>query len=1800
MDSGERSGEPGRSAQPGSDNSSNVGGRGTTSLSALFRHVLRSSFAQDSKSGSSPPPGISGSDITAAVDSTPASRNASHTATYLAMSQQQQQQQNSALETSRAHTECPDSYSTHSVAGSVDTCANLVRSDAVLLAHDHAGLLDKTTSLPDRLDALQSLTFELSTSSVTNIGELWKLLRDIVEFAFDNNIDDELMLRARILILALLASIAKSSPQDHDFGGNAKKTREEMLSVIAKAEGWTETALALQCAAWASDNGHCLTGDPSDWFERTQRWVRMTAHAQYAETPQIEPLEVETIAAHGALTASLDFLSSLVAIEYPVLDPSAVSDAASWLCEHASQPRLVAEDGIEAVSWTWTEPEHLNGVLQFLKTVITYGAITQDVLLPGIMLLCTTTASISECNDLCCEIIRILFTSCYMRDTLLSMNRILHKGNTLLNVLPFYKMPSMTPYQYAVNGMVYFITQVMDTGPTGFQFSLRTGNCLPVLHKAAQHMHPRVLRLIFPYLCRVVNDDRVDSMLSDDWAVLISILEDTVDCRLSDRYDGDAEDASEKENSLYEDEGEQPTLAYLYDYALQSIVGVFRRSDSPTPLSLIELLYRMRTVLNDELAQSMLQFIDARGSLRPGSSDWLETLNEMMHLYYFDRARSVALRRYVVRLCGKVFAESVDVYSSDIERVPIVISVFEQLHLEVDDKIVGHVLEMLSSSLRKAIRSDLFSSIVSAAARAATEPTYCRTRNPQQQQQKPQQQQQQGRRHQEKGIANAEESAVTQQTVHGHQPMLVLSEPVDDSSAVKDERTYPSYGRISLLISCLLSVFEWRITTADALIERDYAQWATDTIKLTNLLLDLLESEHTFQSVMRKILTVFMRLHSDSNMNLYVLSPDRDTVVDQRVSLNENARIKLWKPDLSDRDGASDDAKGDDQNDMDSTIAGSRNNTTTRAIAAAIAAKVKPTVCNKGVPFPVARYVNILLSLFQTNTNIETYYVLCEGLMHQLGNTYLFGVCGEETTNLLSYLISHLKSDVCGQDTRSRVSADDKTKILTHAYGLMISIMNQKDFLTRELEDLLITAFRDGLIVTSGVTASSQTCLHALSVGMLELPPAMIRSLSSTLQQLAKIYSAGKLSVHLIEFVSSLSRERVLHANLRSQDYRMLFAVAINYIRFHNNQRRREANLSIGLPIGSPIDSSSNNSNMSSRASSSHRRQSSSAVPGAASSIIASRNDTMKELALGQYVLVMAYQVISVYYLSLNPGLKAETVDHLILGLLQSNYSHSGLDESNEVCLDMILHNYKRTSNDVLGQADAAVKEDFGPVIERSWMQHNGVVTIRAQKDGPLAQIMVRSPSGSSSRIVNLPEEVMKKQAERSKLPQSPTSPMANPSFKPPAASLAPSSPANMISRGRNISRNRRLHSLVISGPSGPGTDTDTLPVDSVCKLLRGELVQQSGSLIRAARLPIKFGPAPCLAQEFIAAYQGLQNIDPPMHLPTHVETIARSLRVFDTTSTIDTHKVSVAYVGPGQTTEYEILLNQQGSPAYWAFLRGLGNITRLSETKGFSAGLDTSGQDGDGRYTITWRDLVGKLVFHVGTLMPAQKGEQEKILRKKAHMGNDYVHVVFNESGKEYDFETIYTQFNFVQIIVTPVDGQTSVQEDTSAWSQSDPAYNVPKFEQLYKVKTQVNPDVPFVGPAMEPKLLALSALPLFVRSVAIHAALFSQVFSNSNIVDTHATEFISPWRARLRIIKRIRLHMLSEAKKAMASAAQQQQQQQNTDSSSGAGGMAQPKPQAALDEFGEVVSNPSDAKTASQALGFLIKDLETFYGRM
>ncbi|KAJ2417636.1 Tuberous sclerosis 2-like protein [Coemansia sp. RSA 2530] len=1665
--------------------------KGSSGLSNFFRNVMPSAFTYDNSDAASASRGIARTGTTDDAAAYPSANLATA---------EQQQSSPPPPQPPKAHSHAA-ALEDGSAAPSDEASADPEPVDALTLFKEHALTADIDPPLDARLIALQALVAGVEGRRAINITGLWRALSDTIDHAFANAGDGEQGEAAdrsqrealREAILCTICALASQKPDEACFGeGGSAQTREKMLGVLVLAEGLREVSLALQCVVWLSNDAQSLPGDSNDWLERMAAWITLLARHFYSDDPVGVLSPVTSESSHTSLTAAIGFLSLIISVEYPLLKSDRVSSIALDLFIQITRARPVNVDGSEEVAWVWNEPDHIYGVLFLLKTIIKYGALTQEELSYGVLLLCTAV-NIIICKDLCCQITFTLFTSSYMRDTLLSMNSILSSGNTALNSRHIQGVSSTTLYEAAVNGIVYYITQVMYTGPTGFQFSLRTGNCLPVLDKAAQCMHPGVLRLTLPYLCKVVNDDRAESMLPEDWNAVLSILMTTADCQLVGFCDGDVSEGA-------------PKLAHLYDLALQSVVGFFSRGDSPAPAELVKLLFKLRDILPDKVAQSMLRFIEVSGSLRPGGVSWTTQLEELMHLYYFDRSRSIELRRHMARLCASIYSEAAEMSMADFGTMPIVVSALEQLHLETDDVVVTSVLEILSMLLKRANDSTMFRDTLEYAAMAAAEPEYYHEikLSPLSKAQ----------------LRSTGDISPTHSRPYWQDfPPLPPAELTEKCSPRKDEREFASHFRITRTVRCLLKVLEWRLTTTDSSSAERYAQHGADSVELANLLLAFLESWNAFPSVQRDILSLFLRLHADSDLKIYVMDPGQDTVMDQRVSLHESARLRLAPP------------KGDDSCSTDAASDKSPSNTLA-----------------KEALFPIKRYVNALKVLFVTNADIETYYVLCRGLSIQLGNPYLFAVCGLEIRALLLFLVGDLKSDTVkyGQTSGARSSAADKDTLSACTYGLLLCTMHYKSLMTRHHQDQLIDAFNDGLTVTWGAQATPKICLHALTVGMLELPSATGRRLPHILQQLAKIYSKDELSLHLVEFVSALSRETSIHVFIRPQDYRMIFAVAANYIRLHNEQRRRKAAIAPNAASDVP-------------------RPDTSDPP---------TNELVKELARNHYVLILAYQVIDFYYLSLSPKVRAEIVNSVIAGLLMSNYDRSCLDELNEVCLDMIVLNLnqpigKENADD---QADKHVPMDLGPVVERSWLHHNGIVTIRAQTGGPMAQITVRSPSWTTSRGVNLPAELAKKHAERAEsfVGSPPVSPVA----ESPTSSLGPSS--RSLTRGRSMGHGRRAIMSTAQGPGGAYPEPDMLPLDSIAKLLRAELAPQHG-LASGKQLPLRFGQAPCLAQEVVTAYQGLQHIDPPTLLPVRSEVIARAIRNFDTTSPTDAYKICVIYVGPGQTTEREILLNQQGSPAYWDFLRGLGKIERLSGMKGFSAGLDTSGQDSDGRYTIRWKNLISQLTFHVGTLIPAQEGKQEQFIRKKAYMANDYVQIVFNESGRDYEFDTIPSQCNYVQIIVTPVDGRISSTEEHAQGVPYEYVSDDAGFVQLYKVQTQVNPDIPFAGPAMEPKILTLKALPAFVRSIGIHAAILSQVYTCYNIADPTVGQFVSPWRSRLWSIKRIRLSAQREASVRSPTAA------------------------APYDAsvFGDIPEDPAQLTTASQALGFLLRDLDLFYSQ-
>ncbi|KAK1210628.1 TSC2 protein, partial [Pygoscelis papua] len=238
-----------------------------------------------------------------------------------------------------------------------------------------------------------------------------------------------------------------------------------------------------------------------------------------------------------------------------------------------------------------------------------------------------------------------------------------------------------------------------------------------------------------------------------------------------------------------------------------------------------------------------------------------------------------------------------------------------------------------------------------------------------------------------------------------------------------------------------------------------------------------------------------------------------------------------------------------------------------------------------------------------------------------------------------------------------------------------------------------------------------------------------------------------------------------------------------------------------------------------------------------------------------------------------------------------------------------------------------------------------------------------------------------------------------------------------------------------------------------------------------------------------------------PLLLPN--ETFERSVQLLDQIPSYDTHKIAVLYVGEGQSNnEIAILSNEHGSYRYTEFLTGLGKLIELKDCqpdKIYLGGLDVCGDDG--QFTYCWHDDIMQAIFHIATLMPTKDVDKNRC-DKKRHLGNDFVSIVYNDSGEDFKLGTIKGQFNFVHVIITPLDYDCNL------------------------VTLQCRKDMEGLVDTSVAKIISDKNLPFVARQMALHANMASQVHhSRSNPTDTYP----SKWIARLRHIKRLR-HRLRE----------------------------------------------------------------------
>ncbi|KAH1016696.1 hypothetical protein HUJ04_007876 [Dendroctonus ponderosae] len=233
-------------------------------------------------------------------------------------------------------------------------------------------------------------------------------------------------------------------------------------------------------------------------------------------------------------------------------------------------------------------------------------------------------------------------------------------------------------------------------------------------------------------------------------------------------------------------------------------------------------------------------------------------------------------------------------------------------------------------------------------------------------------------------------------------------------------------------------------------------------------------------------------------------------------------------------------------------------------------------------------------------------------------------------------------------------------------------------------------------------------------------------------------------------------------------------------------------------------------------------------------------------------------------------------------------------------------------------------------------------------------------------------------------------------------------------------------------------------------------------------------------------------------------DAVNRAVNILDNIPPYETHRVGVLYIREGQVNnEMEILKNQFGSLRYMKFLQNLGTLVKTSDVDPqLLGGLDGT----DIKFAYIWQDDVVRVSFHVATMMP-NKDSDPHCNNKKMHTGNDFVNIVYNESGEEFDMKTIKSQFNFASIIIQPLD------------------HNINRV--VVKIKDDLK-DLAVVG--NDAKVVSDENVAILARQLALHANLASLVARS--LKNSPNDPYASNWLERLRRIKNVRKKVLDENK--------------------------------------------------------------------
>ncbi|KAJ7584915.1 hypothetical protein C8J56DRAFT_949352 [Mycena floridula] len=701
---------------------------------------------------------------------------------------------------------------------------------------------------------------------------------------------------------------------------------------------------------------------------------------------------------------------------------------------------------------------------------------------------------------------------------------------------------------------------------------------------------------------------------------------------------------------------------------------------------------------------------------------------------------------------------------------------------------------------------------------------------------------------------------------------------------------------------------------------------------------------------------------------------------------------------------------------------------------------------------PISLYFSALIDIIEIEQSWDILsYVLCH-LPAQLSNKHL--LCGPKCRAVIARLLTLLCQGILGGQLAASVQTWPNGLKIRDAHGLAYHILSVLISYRRCFEiphrHLLVETFLSGL---SSTPSTVKISLHCLSIAAFDLQSSLTRFLSQILEKLSQIMSSPDVAVHILSLLFIIGSLPPLYANFTESEFKMVFGVALQYLQLHKRMR------------------SSNES------------------------------EEGGSWALSEHVRIISYCLVYVWFLAVKLPDRPRHIPFITRQLLLANEGNDQIDDATEVCFDWLArYSYAsadpRPANSLLGDIimnpGASAKAEETSISEKSWVLGNSIVTIRTLTRLGWMEVLSRRPSGYTKFLCRVENAPMVGPGDVDPdILSGPASLLME--RNPPSVQGPEADPDGAHLCTEDIGGRFFIASEEESDAQPPVPDPITGYVwsRSAPSQRRKEVVIDPAFFaLQLSAYPERLGPS------------GVRMAVPSQLLPKFVSSL-------DRIPVIDTHKVGILYVAPGQTEEAEILSNTHGSPAYTRFLEGIGRLINLrGQLDVYAGGLDP---DEDGQYAYAWWDDIGQVLYHTATMMPARQ-DDPNCTYKKRHIGNDFVRIVWNDSGIPYRFDTLSTDFQFANIVIEP-HSLGAIAAFSNNFHENE----------YFKVTVQGAERMPEFTPIGQYKLISAENLPLLVRQLSLLGDWFASVFSKTK-GDTEKVEVKTNWQVRLEAIRRFK----------------------------------------------------------------------------